>query len=63
MHRDEHLMVRNKFQIQVRENPGKMLNMGYDKRCIIKPSAPIEEVTEVKTLPFGHHRNLRAFPC
>ena len=54
MHRDEQLMVRNKFQLQVRENPGKILHLGYDKRCIVKPSVPMEEVTEVKTLPFGH---------
>ena len=54
MHRNEQLMVRNSFQLQVRENPGKILHLGYDKRCIVKPSVPLEEVTEVKTLPFGH---------
>ena len=54
MHRNEQLMVRNKFQLQVRENPGKILHLGYDKRCIIIPQVPTEKVTEVKTLPFGH---------
>jgi hypothetical protein len=54
MHKDETLMNRDKFQLQVRPNPGKMLNMGYDKRCIVTPSVPLEEVTEVTTLPFGH---------
>jgi hypothetical protein len=54
MHQNEQLMIRNKFQIQVRENPGKILHLGYDKRCIVKPSVPRHEVTEVKTLPFGH---------
>ena len=54
MHRNEQLMVRNKFQLQVRENPGKILHLGYDKRCIVKPSVSAEDVTEVKTLPFGH---------
>ena len=54
MHRDEQLMIRNKFELQVRENPGKMLHMGYDKRCIVTPSVPKEKVTQISTLPFGH---------
>lgn len=54
MHKNEQLMIRNKFELQVRENPGKMLHMGYDKRCIVRPTVPIDEVTHISTLPFGH---------
>jgi hypothetical protein len=54
MHKDETLMTRNKFQIQVKPNPGKKLNMGYDKRVIVTPTVPMEECTQVYTLPHGH---------
>jgi hypothetical protein len=54
MHKDETLMTRNKFQIQVQPNPGKKLNMGYDKRAIVTPTVPMEECTHVYTLPHGH---------
>jgi hypothetical protein len=54
MHKNETIMVRDKFQLKVQENAGKVLNMGYDKRCIVVPNVPIEQVKEVKTLPYGH---------
>ena len=47
-------MKRNKFQLQVVNNPGKMLNMTYDKRQILMPTVPMKDVTVIDTLPFGH---------
>ena len=47
-------MKRNKFQLQEMENPGKMLNMTYDKRQILTPTVPMKYVTVIDTLPFGH---------
>ena len=55
MHTEETIMKRNKFQLQVMENPGKMLNMTYDKRQILMPNVPIKDVTVIDTLPCGHH--------
>ena len=50
-------MRQNLFQVLVQNNPGKVLNMVYDKREIvwidgskIRP----QEVTEVDTLPWGY---------
>jgi hypothetical protein len=37
MHQNEQMMIRDRFEIKVKENPGKILNMGYDKRCIVVP--------------------------
>ena len=54
MHKDEQLMTRNKFQLQVQPNPGKMLHMGYDKRVIVTPTVPMKDCTHVYTLPHGH---------
>jgi hypothetical protein len=54
MHKDEQLMTRNLFQLQVQSNPGKMLHMTYDKRAIVRPSVPLSECTHVYTLPHGH---------
>ena len=54
MHKDEQLMTRNKFQLQVQPNPGKMLHMGYDKRVIVTPTVPMAQCTHVYTLPHGH---------
>ena len=52
MHRNETLMKRNKFQIEVVENPGKVLNVIYDKRQIIKP-VNTHHITCIDTLPWG----------
>ena len=38
MHTKETMMKRNKFQLQVVNNRGKMLNMTYDKRQIFMPT-------------------------
>ena len=54
MHTEETMMKRNKFQLQVVNNPGKMLNMTYDKRQILMPTVPMKDVSVIDTLPFGH---------
>jgi G:T-mismatch repair DNA endonuclease (very short patch repair protein) len=51
LHRRETIMRRNQFRIVVEQNPGKVLNMTYDKRVILVPDTPIRTVD---TLPFGH---------
>ena len=43
-----------KFEIQVEENKGKVINMTYDKRFIVNLQCAFEDVTIVNTLPFGH---------
>ena len=47
-------MKRDKFQLKVVENPGKILNVTYDKRAIVTPTVPISDVTVIDTLPSGH---------
>jgi hypothetical protein len=54
MHKDEQLMTRDKFQIKVQPNPGKMIHMGYDKRVIMTPTVPMAQCTQISTLPHGH---------
>ena len=53
-HTEETMMKRNKFQLQEMENPGKIMNMTYDKRQILTPTVPLKYVTVTDTLPFGH---------
>ena len=52
-HKNEIMMRRNKFRLEVVENKGKMLNMTYDKRRIVMPDNDIEDVTVIDTLPWG----------
>ena len=47
-------MKRHKFQLRVIQNPGKVLNMTYDKRQIVMPSFDLSDVRVVETIPFGH---------
>ena len=54
LHTNELLMKRNKFELKVVDNPGKMLNMTYDKRAIVTPTVSMSDVTVIDTLPFGH---------
>lgn len=52
MHQDETQMVRMKdFTINVVPNPGKKLNMVYDKRVIVTPDVDMEAVKCIDTLP------------
>ena len=32
----------------------KMINMTYDKRCIVMPDSDVEDVTVIDTLPWGY---------
>lgn len=56
LHKGEPLMRRQDLDIQVVENPGKVLNMEYDKRQIVyyRPGTPREKILYVDTLPLGH---------
>ena len=54
LHLNETIMRRKKFEINVEENKGKIINMTYDKRFIVNPRCAYEDVTIVNTLPFGH---------
>lgn len=52
MHENETMMVRNKnFSINVIQNPGKQLNMVYDKRVIVRPECSMDSVKCIDTLP------------
>jgi hypothetical protein len=53
-HKNELMMRRNKFRLEVMENNGKMINMTYDKRCIVMPDSDVEDVTVIDTLPWGY---------
>ena len=53
-HKNELMMRRNKFRLEVIENNGKMINMTYDKRCIVMPDSDVEDVTVIDTLPWGY---------
>ena len=54
LHMNETIMRRKKFEINVENNKGKVINMTYDKRFIVNPQCAYEDVTIVNTLPFGH---------
>ena len=55
LHTNETIMQRRLFDIEVRNNNGKMLNMTYDKRAILPTSATTkDEIKMIDTLPFGH---------
>ena len=48
-------MRRKKFQIMVKENRGKVINVTYDKRKIRNPDVEYDEITVIYTLPWGHN--------
>ena len=55
LHTNETIMQRRLFDIEVRNNNGKQLNMTYDKRAILPTSATTkEDIKCIDTLPFGH---------
>ena len=55
MHTNETIMRRELFNIEVRNNNGKQLNMTYDKRSILPTNATSkEDIKMIDTLPFGH---------
>ena len=54
LHRNDVIMRRNRFQIIVERNKGKILNMVYDKRKILNPDCDYHLVTCIDTLPWGH---------
>jgi hypothetical protein len=57
LHQNETVMRRNLFQVLVQNNPGKVLNMVYDKREIVWIDGSLirpQEVTLVDTLPWGY---------
>ena len=47
-------MRRKQFDIAVEQHKGKGLNLTYDKRKILNPMVPMDQVTMIDTLPFGH---------
>ena len=47
-------MRRKKFEIQVENNRGKVINMTYNKRFLVNPQCDFEDVNIVNTLPVGH---------
>jgi len=53
LHLGEDIMRKDRFQVAVEPNRGKVINMVYDKR-VITPVDDIENITCVDTLPHGH---------
>ena len=43
----------NKFRLKVVENNSKVINMTFDKRCIVLPGSEVEGATVIDTLPWG----------
>ena len=62
-------MRRKKFQVMVEENKGKVINMTYGKRKIIKSDEDYDQVTVVETKPWGHRdiehylQRIKLFDC
>ena len=55
LHANETIMRRDAFHISVSNNPGKVLNMTYDKRYICEPVYDeFGQLKSIDTLPWGH---------
>jgi hypothetical protein len=54
LHLGDMQMRRQRFEIVVHRNKGKIINMTYDKRKIVNPDVDYDSVTCVDTLPWGH---------
>lgn len=52
LHKDETIMKRKMFKIEVAKNTGKRMKMPYDKRVIVFPLCATPKV--IDTLPHGH---------